>query len=443
MRPYFSANLIFKKEKTYRKMDRLLITGGRPLKGRVRISGAKNAALPLMCAALLTDQRLELTNVPDLADIFTMSQLLVCLGINIDKTHVSDSHTLTLKAADVGEVIAPYDIVRKMRASILVLGPLLARCGIGKISLPGGCAIGTRPVDLHLSGFEKMGANIALEEGYVEARAPQGGLRGARITFPLVSVGATENLMMAATLAKGTTVLENAAREPEIVDLARCLRAMGANIRGAGTKTITIEGVKSLKGTSHPVLPDRIETASYAIAALITGGRLLLENARADLLGAVLPAFRKTGGVIEEKDGGLLVGNGQGKPEPLKITTQPFPGFATDMQAQFMALLALADGASRITETIFENRFMHVPELNRMGAKISISGAHARITGVDHLVGAQVMATDLRASMCLVLAGLAARGETVLNRVYHLDRGYEHIEDKLSAVGAAIERLKD
>ncbi len=424
-------------------MDRLLITGGRPLRGRIRISGAKNAALPLMCAALLTDERLELTNVPDLADIFTLSQLLGCFGTNIDKTHVSDSHTLTLQAADVRDVIAPYDMVRKMRASVLVLGPLLGRCGVGKISLPGGCAIGTRPVDLHLSGFEAMGANIALEEGYVEARAPKGGLRGAKITFPFVSVGATENLMMAATLAKGTTVLENAAREPEIPDLARCLGAMGANIRGAGTRTITIEGVPSLKGTSHPVLPDRIETGSYAIAALITGGELLLENARADLLGAVLPAFQKTGGVIEEKDGGLLVHNGQEKPKSLKITTRPFPGFATDMQAQFMALLALAGGTSRITETIFENRYMHVPELNRMGADISVSGAHATITGVERLIGAPVMATDLRASMCLVLAALAARGETVLNRVYHLDRGYEHIEDKLSAVGASIERLKD
>ena len=424
-------------------MDRLLITGGRPLRGRIRISGAKNAALPLMCAALLTDERLELTNVPDLADIFTLSQLLGCFGTNIDKTHVSDSHTLTLKAADVRDVIAPYDMVRKMRASVLVLGPLLGRCGVGKISLPGGCAIGTRPVDLHLSGFEAMGANIALEEGYVEARAPKGGLKGAKIIFPFVSVGATENLMMAATLAKGTTVLENAAREPEIPDLARCLGAMGANIRGAGTRTITIEGVPSLKGTSHPVLPDRIETGSYAIAALITGGELLLENARADLLGAVLPAFQKTGGVIEEKDGGLLVHNGQEKPKPLKITTRPFPGFATDMQAQFMALLALADGTSKITETIFENRYMHVPELNRMGADISVSGAHATITGVERLIGAPVMATDLRASMCLVLAALAARGETVLNRVYHLDRGYEHIEDKLSAVGASIERLKD
>ncbi len=413
------------------------------MRGRVRISGAKNAALPLMCAALLTDQRLELTNVPDLADIFTLSQLLSCLGANIDKTRISDSHTLTLKAADVRDVIAPYDMVRKMRASILVLGPLLARCGVGKISLPGGCAIGTRPVDLHLSGFEKMGANIALKEGYVEARAPKGGLRGARISFPLVSVGATENLMMAATLATGTTVLENAAREPEIPDLARCLGAMGANIRGAGTKTITIEGVQNLKGANHPVLPDRIETGSYAIAALITGGQLFLENARADLLGAVLPAFQKTGGVIEEKDSGLVVGGGQGKPKPLNITTRPFPGFATDMQAHFMALLALTGGTSKITETIFENRYMHVPELNRMGAQISVSGAHARITGVDHLIGAQVMATDLRASMCLVLAGLAARGETVLNRVYHLDRGYEHIADKLSAVGASIERLKD
>jgi len=424
-------------------MDRLLIKGGRPLKGRVRISGAKNAVLPLMCASLLSDQALKLTNVPDLADIFTLSQLLGCFGAGIDKTHVHDSHSLSLKVKNVKDVIAPYDMVRKMRASILVLGPLLARCGVGKISLPGGCAIGTRPVDLHLTGFEKMGAAIKLEEGYVEARAPKGGLKGAAIEFPFVSVGATENLMMAATLAHGTTVLENAAREPEIPDLARCLNAMGANIEGAGTKTITIEGVKTLTGASHPVLPDRIETGSYAVAALITGGELLLENAREELLGKVLPAFRKAGGVIEEKADGLLVHNGHGRPQPLRITTRPFPGFATDMQAQFMALLALAEGTSRITETIFENRYMHVPELNRMGAKISVAGSHARIEGVDHLTGAQVMATDLRASMCLVLAGLAARGETVLNRVYHLDRGYEHIEQKLREVGASIERLKD
>ena len=441
MRPYFSANLIFKKENTYRKMDRLLITGGRPLKGTIRISGAKNATLPLMCASLLCDQDLTLTNVPDLADIQTMSQLLSALGVEVDKEKVAASHTLTVNAKALGDVFAPYELVRKMRASILVLGPLLARCGVSKISLPGGCAIGNRPIDLHLSGFEAMGAEITLEEGYVEAKAPKGGLRGAEIAFPFISVGATENLMMAATLANGKTVLSNAAREPEIADLAACLNAMGARIDGAGTSTITIEGVEALNGTSHPVMPDRIETGSYAIAALITGGELFLENARAELLGEVLPAFRETGGTIEEKDGGLLVHNGQGRPKPLNITTTPFPGFATDMQAQFMALLALAEGTSEITETIFENRYMHVPELRRMGADIEVSGAVATIRGVDHLIAAPVMATDLRASMCLVLAALAAKGETTLNRVYHLDRGYEHLEMKLSAAGAAIERV--
>ncbi len=423
-------------------MDSLVITGGRPLKGRVRISGAKNAALPLMCAALLSEEPLRLANVPDLADIQTMSRLLMALGVTVNKEKVASAHTLTVNAKTLDEVVAPYELVRKMRASILVLGPLLARCGVGKISLPGGCAIGNRPINLHLTGFEAMGAKITLEEGYVEAKAPKGGLKGAEIKFPFVSVGATENLIMAASLAKGTTVLKNAAREPEIADLAVCLNAMGANITGAGSAKITIEGVPSLGGANHPVMPDRIETGSYAIAALITGGTLTLEGARADLLGDVLPAFEKTGGIIEEVEGGLLVHNGQGRPKPLTITTQPFPGFATDMQAQFMALLALGRGTSEITETIFENRYMHVPELRRMGADIEVSGSKATIRGVDHLIGAPVMATDLRASMCLVLAALAAEGETTLSRVYHLDRGYEHLETKLGQVGAAIERVE-
>ncbi len=423
-------------------MDSLVITGGRPLKGRVRISGAKNAALPLMCAALLSEEPLRLANVPDLADIQTMSRLLMALGVTVNKEKVASAHTLTVNAKTLDEVVAPYELVRKMRASILVLGPLLARCGIGKISLPGGCAIGNRPINLHLTGFEAMGAKITLEEGYVEAKAPKGGLKGAEIKFPFVSVGATENLIMAASLAKGRTVLKNAAREPEIADLAVCLNAMGANITGAGSAEVTIEGVASLGGANHPVMPDRIETGSYAIAALITGGTLTLEGARADLLGDVLPAFEKTGGTIEEVEGGLLVHNGHGRPKPLTITTQPFPGFATDMQAQFMALLALGRGTSEITETIFENRYMHVPELRRMGADIEVVGSKATIRGVDHLIGAPVMATDLRASMCLVLAALAAEGETTLSRVYHLDRGYEHLETKLGQVGAAIERVE-
>ncbi len=424
-------------------MDRLLIEGGKRLSGTIRISGAKNAALPLMCAALLTGDRLTLTNVPDLADIFTLSQLLSSIGVKVDKTHVADSHTLSLQADDLQDTLAPYDMVRKMRASILVLGPLVTRFGVGKISLPGGCAIGNRPVDLHLSGFEAMGAKITLQDGYVEAKAPRSGLKGAAYRFPFVSVGATENLMMAAALARGKTVLENAAREPEIPDLASCLNAMGAKITGAGTRRIEIEGVKELTGASHPVLPDRIETGSYAVAALITGGRLFLENARAELLGAVLPAFEKAGGTVEKKDGGLLVHNGRGRPRAFDIVTKPFPGFATDMQAQFMALLALADGRSRISETIFENRFMHVPELRRMGARIETEGGVAVIDGVKALKAAPVMATDLRASMCLVLAGLAAKGETVLNRVYHLDRGYEHLETKLNAVGAKIRRAAE
>ena len=422
-------------------MDSLIITGGQPLNGRVRISGAKNAALPLMCAALLSDQPLRLSNIPDLADIQTMSQLLTALGVEVNKEKVASAHTLKVNANSLNETLAPYDLVRKMRASILVLGPLLARCGIGKISLPGGCAIGNRPVDLHLAGFEAMGAKVTLEEGYVEAKAPKGGLKGAEIAFPFVSVGATENLMMAASLANGVTVLKNAAREPEIADLAKCLNAMGANISGAGSAEITIEGVRALSGTSHPVMPDRIETGSYAIAALITGGALTLEGTSASLLGKVLPAFVEAGGTVEETKDGLYVHNGQGRPQPLTITTQPFPGFATDMQAQFMALLALGSGTSEITETIFENRFMHVPELRRMGADIEVSGSKATIKGVDHLIGAPVMATDLRASMCLVLAALAAEGETTLNRVYHLDRGYEHLEEKLNKVGAAIKRV--
>ena len=422
-------------------MDKLVIQGGRALKGTIRISGAKNAALPLMCAALLTDGKLTLKNVPDLADIKTLAELLEVLGARVNREKVPDSHIMSLHAPDVKDVMAPYELVRKMRASILVLGPLLARCGVAEISLPGGCAIGNRPIDLHLKGLEAMGARITMHDGYIRTEAPNGGLMGATLTFPFVSVGATENLLMAASLAKGTTVLNNAAREPEISDLAKCLNAMGAKISQIGTAELVVEGVEKLSGATYTVMPDRIETGSYAIAAAITGGDIMLENTNAKLLGRVFDTMIEASMTLEVNDTGLRVQNGHGRPIPLKITTGPFPGFATDMQAQMMTFLSLADGSSEIEETIFENRFMHVPELNRMGAQIKTHGAKAVIRGVDHLIGAPVMATDLRASMCLVLAALAAKGETVLSRVYHLDRGYEHLEDKLNKVGASIRRV--
>ena len=422
-------------------MDTLIIEGGRPLKGAIRISGAKNAALPLMCAALLTDGKLILENVPDLADIKTLAEVLEVLGASVNRKKVPDQHVMSLQAPGINNVMAPYDLVRKMRASVLVLGPLLARCGVAEISLPGGCAIGNRPIDLHLKGLEAMGAKITLHDGYVRAEAPKGGLLGAVIEFPTVSVGATENLVMAASLAKGKTTLKNAAREPEISDLAHCLNAMGANITGIGTGELVIAGVEKLSGASYRVMPDRIETGSYAIAAAITGGDIILENTDAKLLGGVFDAMLDAGMTLEVHNGGLRVHNGRGRPRPLKIRTEPFPGFATDMQAQMMALLALADGTSEIEETIFENRFMHVPELTRMGADIETHGGKAVIRGVDRLIGAPVMATDLRASMCLIIAGLAAEGETVLSRVYHLDRGYEHLAQKLSGAGASIRRV--
>jgi UDP-N-acetylglucosamine 1-carboxyvinyltransferase len=415
-------------------MDRIRITGGAPLAGTVNISGAKNAALPLMACGLLTDERLVLSNVAKLADLQTMAELLAQHGIAV----VPDGRTLSL-GGRITNTEAPYDIVRKMRASILVLGPLLARCREARVSLPGGCAIGARPVDLHLKGLEAMGAQIKLEGGYIDAAAPTG-LQGAAIIFPFVSVGATEHLLMAATLADGTTTLQNAAREPEITDLAKCLTAMGANIQGAGTDTITIEGVKTLHGASHDILPDRIETGTYACAAAITGGRVFLENARAEDLGAVLAALREAGIIITEAENGFWVERANGL-HGVDVKTEPFPGFPTDMQAQFMALMAVAEGASMVTETIFENRFMHVPELNRMGARINAHGSSAIIRGVKTLSGAPVMATDLRASVSLVLAGLAAQGETIISRVYHLDRGYESVEQKLAACGARIERL--
>ena len=417
-------------------MDRIRIRGGRPLEGEIPISGAKNAALPLMAAALLTEGPLTLRNVPDLADIATMARLLEQHGLAVE--HDKRQRTITLSGTATN-LEAPYDLVRRMRASVLVLGPLVARFGEAKVSMPGGCAIGTRPVDLHLKGLEQMGAEIALEGGYIHARAPRG-LRGARILFPQVSVGATENLLMAATLAEGETELVNAAREPEIGDLAECLMRMGARIEGIGTYRLRIEGVKRLSGATHRIVPDRIEAGTYAVAAAITGGRLLLRGARLDHLGAVARVLREAGVEVTERPEGLRVSRLNGL-TGVDVMTEPFPGFATDMQAQFMALMCVAEGASMITETIFENRFMHVPELMRMGARINYHGASAIVRGVPRLSGAPVMATDLRASVSLVLAGLAAEGETIVNRVYHLDRGYEHVEEKLAAVGADIERL--
>jgi UDP-N-acetylglucosamine 1-carboxyvinyltransferase len=418
-------------------MDRIRITGGVPLSGSITISGAKNAALPLMTCGLLTDDRLLLSNVARLADLQTMAELLSQHGIAVTPT-TEDGRTLSL-GGKITNTEAPYEIVRKMRASILVLGALLARTGEARVSLPGGCAIGTRPVDLHLKGLEAMGAVIKLDAGYITATA-RNGLRGANIVFPFVSVGATENLLMAATLAEGVTILKNAAREPEISDLAHCLTAMGAKIEGIGTDTLTIKGQKSLHGASHAILPDRIETGTYACAAAITGGKIFLRNARPDDLGAVIAALTEAGILITPALDGFWVER-KGSLRGIDVMTEPFPGFPTDMQAQFMALMAVAEGASMVTETIFENRFMHVPELNRMGARINAHGASAIIRGVPRLSGAQVMATDLRASVSLVLAGLAATGETTISRVYHLDRGYESVEQKLASCGARIERL--
>jgi UDP-N-acetylglucosamine 1-carboxyvinyltransferase len=417
-------------------MDRILIRGGRVLSGSIPVSGAKNAALPLMAAGLLTDGPLTLTNAPDLADVATMAGLLAHHGLAVERDKTARSITISGAATDLE---APYDLVRKMRASVLVLGPLLARHGRARVSLPGGCAIGTRPVDLHLKAFEQMGAEIEITAGYIEARAP-GGLKGARIIFPQVSVGATENILMAAALASGQSEILNAAREPEITDLAACLMRMGARIEGIGTDRLLVEGVASLGAATHPIIADRIEAGTFACAAAITGGSLLLQGARLDHLGAVTRTLREAGVDVAEEEGGLRVTRSNGL-RGADVMTEPFPGFATDMQAQFMALMCVAEGASMITETIFENRFMHVPELSRMGARINFHGASAIVRGVKKLSGAPVMATDLRASVSLILAGLAAEGETIVNRVYHLDRGYERVEAKLAAVGADIERL--
>jgi UDP-N-acetylglucosamine 1-carboxyvinyltransferase len=426
-------------------MDKIRIRGGQRLTGRIAISGAKNAALPLMTASLLTDRPLTLTNVPHLADIATLVTLLAQLGVEVGLDgRAADGgaagHVLRLSAARIRDVTAPYDLVRKMRASVLVLGPLVAREGRAQVSLPGGCAIGTRPVDLHLMGLEQLGAEISVDAGYINARAPRG-LKGTRITFPKVSVGATENLMMAATLAAGETILVNAAREPEIVDLAACLVAMGAAIDGAGTDTIRVQGRDALEGAAHAIVADRIETGTYMMAAAATGGDVELTGTRLDLVTAAADRLRGAGVAFTATPDGFRVRRA-GKLGGVDVMTEPFPGFPTDLQAQMMGLMTVAEGASMITETIFENRFMHVPELARMGADITVHGASALVRGVKRLTGAPVMATDLRASVSLVIAGLVAEGETVLNRVYHLDRGYERLEEKLAGCGADIVRLK-
>ncbi|MDD9879030.1 MAG: UDP-N-acetylglucosamine 1-carboxyvinyltransferase [Magnetovibrio sp.] len=428
-------------------MDQIRIIGGKPLNGEIPISGAKNAALPLMAASLLTEGTLSLSNLPHLADISSMAHLLGELGVEISMNGAAPSggnmgRVLDLTASRISETTAPYDLVRKMRASVLVLGPLLARVGEARVSLPGGCAIGTRPVDLHLKALEQLGAEIELAEGYVNAQAPKG-LKGGHVVFPMVTVGGTENILMAAVLADGETVIGNAAREPEVADLANCLVAMGAKIEGIGTDTLKVEGVDALGGADYAVLPDRIETGSYAVAAAITGGELYLKGTRAELIESVIELLGRAGVTFVEETDGIRVSRTNGPLKGVDLMTEPFPGFPTDMQAQFMTLMAVSEGASMVTETIFENRFMHVPELCRMGADINVHGASAIIRGVGALSGAPVMATDLRASVSLILAGLAAQGETVVNRVYHLDRGYERLEEKLAGCGAAIERAAE
>ena len=421
-------------------MDQIIVRGNGPLQGEIPIAGAKNACLTLMPATLLTDQPLTLTNAPRLSDIRTMTALLQSLGAEV--ASLQDGQVLALSSHALTSHRADYDIVRKMRASILVLGPMLARDGRAEVSLPGGCAIGARPVDLHLKALEAMGAELDLRDGYVHAKAPAGGLRGAVVDFPIVSVGATENALMAATLARGTTVLKNAAREPEIVDLARCLRAMGAQIEGEGTSYITIQGVDALHGATHPVVTDRIELGTYMLAPAICGGEVECLGGRIELLSAFCEKLDEAGISVTETARGLKVGRRNGI-RAVNVTTEPFPGFPTDLQAQFMALMCVAEGTSVLEETIFENRFMHAPELTRMGARIEVHGGHATVSGVDSLRGAPVMATDLRASVSLILAGLAAEGQTTVSRVYHLDRGYEHVVRKLRGVGAQIERVKE
>ncbi len=427
-------------------MDRIRINGGRKLNGTIPISGAKNATLPLMIASLLTDQTLILDNVPRLADVGLLQRILGNHGVDImiggkrPAETQYDGQTLHISAANIIDTTAPYELVSRMRASFWVIAPLVARMGEARVSLPGGCAIGTRPVDLLIAALERLGAEIEIDGGYVIARA-RNGLKGGEIKFPKVTVGGTHTALMAATLADGTSVIENAAREPEIKDVADCLNKMGAKITGAGTSHIVIEGVAKLNGARHRVLPDRIETGTYAMAVAMTGGDVMLENARAELLQEGLNVLARAGLEYNETNRGLRVARNGSALEPVEVTTQPFPGFPTDLQAQLMALMTRAKGTSRITETIFENRFMHVQELVRLGARIQLEGETATVEGVDRLKGAPVMATDLRASVSLVIAALAAEGETMVNRVYHLDRGFERLEDKLSACGAAIERI--
>ncbi len=419
-------------------MDKLIIEGGVPLRGSVRISGAKNAALPILFGALLHAGKSNISNLPALQDVATTLHLLRNLGIEFDKA----GDVVALDASMLNSAKAPYELVRKMRASVLCLGPLLARNGFARVSLPGGCAIGARPIEQHLQGLEAMGAHITLDKGYVRAEAPEGGLQGCRYVFDMVTVGGTENLLMAATLANGTTVLENAAQEPEIVDLARALASMGAQIEGAGTSVITVTGQPRLGPMTHRVMPDRIEAGTYAAAAAITKGDVLLEGAELEHLDAVISKFGRAGVEVRREGDGLRVRH-HGELHPVDVETQPFPGFPTDMQAQFMALMCVAEGSSTITEAIFENRFMHVPELNRMGADIKIKGRTAFIRGVEKLNGASVMATDLRASATLVISGLAAEGMTEVRRIYHLDRGYETIEKKLQGLGANVKRVPE
>ena len=418
-------------------MDKLRITGGRPLNGEVTISGAKNAALPEICAALLTADPVHLTNVPRLRDVATMRQLLDNMGVNTE-TH-GERGGMSFQSPDSLNPEAPYELVKTMRASVLVLGPLLAKHGVAEVSLPGGCAIGSRPVDLHIQAMQALGAEVEVEHGYIKARAQR--LRGGHIEFPMPSVGATENALMAASLAAGTTVIDNAAREPEIVDLVDCLLAMGADIEGAGGSRIVVRGVERLHGGRHAVVPDRIETGTFLVAAAMTGGRVTAKAARADTQQAVLDKLEEAGARVDV-DGDAITLDMQGRrPRAVDIVTEPYPGFPTDMQAQFMALNCVAEGSGVIDEHIFENRFMHVSELMRLGADIHVEGNRARVNGVERLTGAPVMATDLRASASLILAGLVAEGETVINRIYHLDRGYEQIERKLSALGARIQRV--
>ena len=416
-------------------MDKLIIQGGVPLSGEVRISGAKNAALPLMCAALLTGEELTLSNVPHLRDVSTMVRLLSQMGVEVT---LDDKLGLSLRAARLSDPVAPYDLVKTMRASILVLGPLVARCGQARVSLPGGCAIGTRPVDLHIKGLEALGAEVSVEQGYITAKAKR--LRGARIVLELVTVTGTENLMMAACLAEGTTVIENAEREPEVADLAECLSAMGARIKGAGSDVITVEGVARLRGASHRIMADRIETGTFLAAAAATGGSVTLHGTSPGTLEAVLEKLLESGADLSAENGRLSLAM-RHRPRGVNVRTAPYPAFPTDMQAQLMALDAIAEGTAVITETIFDNRFMHALEMRRLGADIEISGNTAVVHGVSRLQGATVMATDLRASASLVIAGLVAEGETRIDRIYHLDRGYECIEEKLAQLGARIKRV--